>query len=125
VAPLFLPPKQLPPANRQNISDDNNSAKLGGLPILAYGFRLLLFLAGVHGAVALLLWLAIQVDSISAPGHWPGATWHGHEMLFGYAPAVLSGFLLTAVPSWIGVPPVRRGALSALVMLWLAGGAWR
>jgi uncharacterized protein involved in response to NO len=42
-------------------------------------------------------------------------------MLFGYAPAVLSGFLLTAVPNWIGVPPVRRGALSALVMLWLAG----
>jgi uncharacterized protein involved in response to NO len=41
-------------------------------------------------------------------------------MLFGYAPAVLSGFLLTAVPNWIGVPPVRRGALSALVMLWLA-----
>lgn len=77
----------------------------------------------MHGAVALLLWLAIQADSISAPGHWPGATWHGHEMLFGYAPAVLAGFLLTAVPNWIGVPPLHRGALAALVLLWLAGRA--
>ncbi len=103
------------------MTDKDNPRKSGGLPILAYGFRPFFFLAGVHGLVALLLWLAIQVDSLSAPGHWPGATWHGHEMLFGYAPAVLAGFLLTAVPNWIGVPPVRRFPLAALVVLWLAG----
>ncbi len=105
------------------MTDKDNPRKSGGLPILAYGFRPFFFLAGVHGLVALLLWLAIQVDSLSAPGHWPGATWHGHEMLFGYAPAVLAGFLLTAVPNWIGVPPVRRFPLAALVVLWLAGRA--
>lgn len=101
----------------------SKSSRSVGFPILAYGFRPFFFVAGVHGAAALLLWLAIQVDSLSAPGHWPGATWHGHEMLFGYAPAVLAGFLLTAVPNWIGVPPVRRSALAALVALWLAGRA--
>ncbi len=105
------------------MSDNGNSREAGKLPILAYGFRPFFFLAGVHGLVAILLWLAIQVDSLSSPGHWPGATWHGHEMLFGYAPAVLAGFLLTAVPNWIGVPPVRRFPLAALVVLWLAGRA--
>jgi uncharacterized protein involved in response to NO len=95
----------------------------GTVAILAYGFRPFFFMAGVHGAAALLMWLVFQVDALSAPGHWPAATWHGHEMLFGYAPAVLAGFLLTAVPNWIGVPPVRRFTLAALVALWLAGRA--
>ena len=105
------------------MNDERQSVERDSYPILANGFRPFFFLAGVYGAVALLLWLAIQVDSISAPGHWPGATWHGHEMLFGYAPAVLAGFLLTAVPNWIGVPPVRSAPLAALVVLWLAGRA--
>ena len=29
-------------------------------------------------------------------------TWHGYEMLFGLLVVVVSGFLLTAVPSWTG-----------------------
>lgn len=77
------------------MTEKPNRTKMGGPPILGFGFRPFFFLAGVHGAVALLLWLGIQSDSISAPGHWPGATGHGHEMLFGYAPAVLAGLLLT------------------------------
>ena len=81
------------------MTDKLDPTQNSAIAILAYGFRPFFFLAGVHGAVALLLWLAIQVDALSAPGHWPGATWHGHEMLFGYAPAVLAGFLLTAVPN--------------------------
>ncbi len=105
------------------MTDKLDPTQNSAIAILAYGFRPFFFLAGVHGAVALLLWLAIQVDALSAPGHWPGATWHGHEMLFGYAPAVLAGFLLTAVPNWIGVPPLRHFTLAALVALWLAGRA--
>ena len=29
--------------------------------------------------------------------------WHGHEMIFGYALAVIAGFLLTAVKNWTGI----------------------
>ena len=29
-------------------------------------------------------------------------TWHAHEMVFGFAMAVLAGFLLTAVGNWTG-----------------------
>jgi uncharacterized protein involved in response to NO len=49
--------------------DDPQADK--GLPILTFGFRPFFFLAGVHGAAALLLWLAIQVDSLAAPAWRP------------------------------------------------------
>ncbi|WP_435980477.1 NnrS family protein [Psychrobacter sp. DM4] len=29
--------------------------------------------------------------------------WHGHEMIHGYALAVVAGFLLSAVKTWTGV----------------------
>ncbi|MGE0153501.1 MAG: NnrS family protein [Reyranellaceae bacterium] len=89
--------------------------------ILAYGFRPMFFLASCQAALAvpvfLLLWLGTDIAAIAiAP-----TIWHGHEMLYGFAAAVLAGFLMTAVPNWTGMPPVRGGRLLALVVLWLAG----
>jgi uncharacterized protein involved in response to NO len=42
-------------------------------------------------------------------------------MLFGYLAAVLTGFLLTAIPNWTGRLPVQGYPLLALVLLWIAG----
>jgi uncharacterized protein involved in response to NO len=36
-------------------------------------------------------------------------------------PAIIAGFLLTAVPNWTGRPPVAGWQLGGLVALWLAG----
>jgi len=47
------------------------------------------------------------------PGYWPAA-WHGHEMLFGFAYAVVGGYLLTR--------PGTAGVLAALAA-WGAGRA--
>src|SRR5690606_34598277 len=47
--------------------------------------------------------------------------WHAHEMLFGYAVAALSGFLLTTIPNWTGRLPVSGRSLLALLLLWLTG----
>ena len=47
--------------------------------------------------------------------------WHMHEMLFGFMPAAITGFLLTAVPNWTGRLPVRGLPLGLLLGLWLAG----
>jgi uncharacterized protein involved in response to NO len=47
--------------------------------------------------------------------------WHVHEMLFGFLPAVMAGFLLTAIPNWTGRTPVRGIPLMSLVVLWLTG----
>jgi uncharacterized protein involved in response to NO len=40
-------------------------------------------------------------------------------MLFGYAFAVIAGFLLTAVRSWTGVPTPAGAPLAAMAALWL------
>jgi len=48
-------------------------------------------------------------------------SWHAHEMLFGYGSAVVSGFLLTAVPNWTGHLPVAGWRLGLLFLLWCLG----
>jgi uncharacterized protein involved in response to NO len=47
--------------------------------------------------------------------------WHVHEMLYGFLPAVITGFLFTAIPNWTGRLPLRGRPLMFLVALWLAG----
>lgn len=37
----------------------------------------------------------------------PLTVWHSHEMIFGFAMAVVAGFLLTAVMNWTGLPTLR------------------
>jgi uncharacterized protein involved in response to NO len=45
--------------------------------------------------------------------------WHAHEMIFGYAFAVIGGFLLTAVRAWTGLPTPSGTPLALLAALWL------
>ena len=37
----------------------------------------------------------------------PAREWHVHEMVFGFLPAVITGFLFTAIPNWTDRPPIR------------------
>ena len=47
--------------------------------------------------------------------------WHGHEMLFGFATAIVVGTLLTALPSWAATPELCGTPLATLALAWLAG----
>ncbi len=47
--------------------------------------------------------------------------WHGHEMLFGFALAIVVGTVLTALPSWAGTPEIHGRRLARLAALWLLG----
>lgn len=49
-----------------------------------------------------------------------GLWWHAHEMIFGFACAIIVGFLLTAVQTWTGIPGTRGKMLSAVFALWLS-----
>lgn len=51
----------------------------------------------------------------------PPLLWHAHEMLFGFAVAIIVGFLLTAGKAWTGLATPRGSWLAALALLWLAG----
>jgi hypothetical protein len=44
---------------------------------------------------------------IAIPTLFSPRDWHAHEMLFGYVPAVLADFLLTAIPNWTGRLPLQ------------------
>ena len=47
--------------------------------------------------------------------------WHGHELIVGFAMAAIGGFILTAVATWTGRPPVRGRPLIFLVWAWILG----
>ncbi len=53
--------------------------------------RLFFPVAAVFAAAVVPLWLALRAAGLAAVS----GTWHGHEMLFGYALAVVAGFLVT------------------------------
>lgn len=90
-------------------------------PILALGFRPFFLLAAVFGAAAVPLWLLIYQGYLDPASHLPPTVWHGHEMVFGFAIAVISGFLLTAASNWTGRHTASGVWLGALVGLWIAG----
>lgn len=87
---------------------------------LALGFRPFYLLAGVFAMLALPLWIAAYTGALQWNGHMQGMNWHIHEMIFGFAPAVMAGFLLTAVKNWTGLPTPTGAKLAALVLLWVA-----
>ena len=72
-----------------------------------------------HGAMA--LWIAAIVGGLPLGGDYGAVAWHAHEMLFGFGSAVLSGFLMTAIPNWTGRMPLAGRPLVALASVWLAG----
>ena len=69
-----------------------------GPALLSYGFRPFFLLGAFQAALSMALWLPLFEDEIALPTLFSPRDWHAHEMLFGYIPAVLTGFLLTAIP---------------------------
>ena len=88
---------------------------------LCYGFRALFGLGAIYVGVSLLFCLALLYGHLATSSVFAPVDWHVHELLFGYLAAVLTGFLLTAIPNWTGRLPVQGLPLFALVLLWLAG----
>jgi uncharacterized protein involved in response to NO len=94
-----------------------------GPALLSYGFRPFFLLGAVQAALAIALWVPWFLGLVTVPSLLPPVAWHAHSLLFGYVPAVVAGFLLTAVPNWTGRLPVTGWPLAVLVSLWLAGQA--
>ncbi|MEJ1437673.1 MAG: NnrS family protein [Candidatus Sedimenticola sp. (ex Thyasira tokunagai)] len=92
-----------------------------GPAILALGFRPFFSVAGLAAVILLGVWLIAWSGQLSLPTYYGFIGWHSHEMLFGYTPAIIAGFLLTAVRNWTGVTPPIGRPLAGLVALWLAG----
>jgi len=90
-------------------------------PILSYGFRPFFLLGALYGAAAILLWLPLFYGDYALPTAFSPLDWHAHELLYGFVPAIITGFLLTAVPNWTGRLPLAGTPLLVLVLVWIAG----
>ncbi|MEA3276303.1 MAG: NnrS family protein [Pseudomonadota bacterium] len=90
-------------------------------PLLQLGFRPFFLLAALWSACGLALWITALNQGFPFAVDYPPLTWHAHEMIFGFATAVVTGFLLTAARNWTGTDTLSGAPLGGLSLLWLAG----
>ncbi|MFJ2362649.1 NnrS family protein [Pseudomonas sp. NPDC087697] len=96
------------------------------VPLWSLGFRPFFLVGAAFACVALAVW------GLWLYGHLPGSqpiggmlAWHRHEMPFGFASAIIGGFLLTAVSNWTGRPGLSGWPLLGLLLVWLVARlAW-
>ncbi|MCT4656356.1 MAG: NnrS family protein [Cohaesibacter sp.] len=95
--------------------------------VLTEGFRFFFLFASLFAIFSISAWLS---ELYSQGGFFSyltpivamdGAVWHAHEMIYGYAVAVVAGFFLTAVPNWTKTQPARAAYIMSVGGLWLLG----
>lgn len=92
-----------------------------GPALLSYGFRPFFLFGSLYAGLAILAWLPFFYGELSVATTFAPRDWHIHEMLYGYLSAVVTGFLLTAVPNWTGRLPIQGKPLLVLFVAWVLG----
>jgi uncharacterized protein involved in response to NO len=87
---------------------------------LSRGFRPFFLGASIFAVLTMGVWLAVyhfgfrlSLERLSV------FQWHAHEMLFGYAMAVIAGFLLTAAWNWTGQETATGAWLAIIFAFWV------
>lgn len=95
-------------------------------PVLNLGFRIFFSMGAVFAMLTMALWGMVFTGHTDIDaGQLNPFYWHGHEMLYGYAMAIIAGFLLTAVKTWTGVMMPYGYRLLAIFAAWaLARLCW-
>lgn len=95
-------------------------------PLFRLAFRCFFFVGSFYALLIVPLWAWMfqtgalsQVSSMGFGLQVPGLWWHAHEMIFGFAFAIIAGFVLTAVQTWTGIPGIKSKPLIALLGIWL------
>lgn len=90
-------------------------------PIWRLAFRPFFLAGAVFALLTIPLWVAAWTglwSGFQPTGGW--LAWHRHEMLFGFAMAIVAGFLLTAVQTWTGQAAPSGNCLIGVALVWLA-----
>ncbi|MBL8248675.1 MAG: NnrS family protein [Candidatus Competibacter sp.] len=104
-------------------SSTTNSPQLplSKIALLNLGFRPFFLGAAIFAIISIAIWMGVyafqlplQIEGISI------FQWHAHEMIYGFAVAVIAGFLLTAVKNWTGIQTLHGSGLLGLFTLWAA-----
>jgi len=98
-----------------------SSQKSEFFPIFALAFRSLFLFGTIFSVLAISWWTYFWLNPSDWAPYGGHIWWHSHEMLFGFGIAIVTGFLLTAVRNWTGVPGITGKPLASLVLVWLAG----
>ena len=110
------------PSNLLSIreSQARRERPMTGIGIWRLGFRPFYLGAAFFSASAILLWISaiFGLNGLSDSAIMPPLYWHGHEMVFGFAFAVIAGFLLTASNNWTGMLPAAGVSLAVLFLFW-------
>ncbi len=119
--PVFTDPAAMKPDTLPLFSEVKAAALLPkGLPLLRLGFRPFYIGGALLAALSVPLWVAMFLGQLPLGLSVPPMLWHVHEMLFGFAAAIIVGFLMTAGKAWTGLATPRGPWLGALTLLWLA-----
>ena len=84
------------------------------------GFRPFYLLAGFFASLSMLGWAGQFAAGTGMRVYSGDPRWHAHEMIFGFAFAVMVGFLFTAARTWTNRPTPTGIPLAAIAALWLA-----
>ncbi|PCI62987.1 MAG: hypothetical protein COB35_02000 [Gammaproteobacteria bacterium] len=90
-------------------------------PLFRLGFRPFFLSGALFSVIAVVLWILILKGKIALQPFGGGYWWHIHEMIFGFACAIVAGFLLTAVQNWTGTRGIYGTKLMLLFTVWLLG----
>jgi uncharacterized protein involved in response to NO len=94
-----------------------------GPAIFSFGFRPFFLGGAIWAFLAMAISAGLLWGGMQLPSTMSLIDWHVHELLYGYLPCIVAGFLLTAVPNWTGRLPVAGMRLAALFFIWVAGRA--
>jgi uncharacterized protein involved in response to NO len=101
-----------------SITDEQNTKKPHPA-FLNAAFRPFFWLGALFGALSIPAWALSFLGLIEFNFYGGSYAWHLHEMLFGFFPAIMVGFLLTAVQTWTKHKCIEGWWLAALVLTWL------
>ena len=110
------------PSNLLSIKESQarRDRPLTGIGIWRLGFRPFYLGAALFGSIAIAYWTLLLYGSpiVVSPMLANPVFWHAHEMVFGFALAVIAGFLLTASNNWTGILPAGGLRLAFIFTLW-------
>ena len=90
-------------------------------PLWRSPFRPFFLLGALYGPLLILSWIPRYTGLLPGVMEPLPTMWHQHEIVFGFATAIIFGFILTALPSWAETPEIKGPALVLLVLSWVLG----
>ena len=92
------------------------------LPVLfSLGFRPFYFAGSLYAVISMGVWIGFLTGHLTIRGPFDGVLWHAHELIYGFAVAILIGFLFTAGSNWSRRPTPSGWSLAGLLVLWAFG----